>query len=535
MEQKKKTNRLFQSTTLEITMKNSPPIVPTLQYATRRTFLKHTAAGGLVAVSGILGSTLASFGRSAPIHINPLKIPTLDTGNREGNQTVYNLNIQNGTTEFFNNVKTVTRGINGSYLGPTLRLKNGDDIKINVKNTIGEATTIHWHGMHLPAIADGGPHQPIANNETWSAEFKVKQKAANFWYHSHGLHKTAEHVWQGIAGMIIVDDAESSSSDLPGEYGIDDIPVVLQDRIFSNNGQMYYDPSRPEKMMGLIGNTPLANGTTSAFIEAKSQFIRLRLLNGSNASIYNLGFSDNRPFLQIGTDGGLLETPYKTDNIVLAPAERAEIIVDVSGNENIMLQSRASSGSGGMMGMGGMMGRGMGGMMGGSSGPFDFLEIRPAANLALNGAIPDTLTKIEWIDPSKSVNNRKFEMEMTMGPLIMLGIGNSHTINGKAMKMSRIDEVVKRDTTEIWEISNTSPLPHPFHIHDVQFQIIDRSGRPPHPGERGLKDTVLVNPGEVVRIALQFTDYSDANRPYMYHCHILEHEDAGMMGQFTVV
>ncbi len=126
-------------------------------------------------------------------------------------------------------------------------------------------------------------------------------------------------------------------------------------------------------------------------------------------------------------------------------------------------------------------------------------------------------------------------MEMQMGPMMMLGLGNSHTINGKAMKMNRIDETVKMGTTEIWEIGNTSPLPHPFHVHDVQFQIIDRNGQRPHPGEQGLKDTVLVNPGEMVRVVAEFKDYADPDRPYMYHCHILEHEDAGMMGQFVVV
>ena len=515
-------------------MNDTQPIVPVLKYATRRTFLKKTAVGGMVAISGVLGSSLSGFARSAPLHINPLKIPALDNGNRENGVTIYNLTVQNGTSEFVNQIRTFTRGINDSYLGPTLRLKDGENIKINVKNTIGETTSLHWHGLHLPASQDGGPHQPIENGATRTSQFQVKQKAASFWYHSHQLHKTAPHVWQGLAGMIIVDDAESDTLDLPREYGVDDIPVVLQDRRFSNDGEMYYDPSRHDRMMGMVGSIPFANGTISAFVEAKSTLLRLRILNGANASTYNLGFSDNRPFKQIATDGGLLEAPFETNNIILSPGERAEIVVDVSGNENFILQSRSTSSSGGM-GMG-MMRQGMGRMMNsGNSEVFNFLEIRPSESLKSSSNVPTKLTEIERIAPSKAVKTRRFMLEMTMGPMMMLGIGNSHTINDRAMKINRIDEVVAKNSIEIWEIGNTSPIPHPFHIHDVQFQILDRGGNRPHPGERGLKDTVLVNPGEMVRVIAQFSEYSDPDIPYMYHCHILEHEDAGMMGQFTVV
>ena len=493
---------------------------------------KNTAFGGAIAVSGILGSTLAGFGQRAPLHINPLKIPAQEHGKREGNATVYDLTVQNGTSEFIDQIRTATRGINGSYLGPTLRFKDGDNVKINVKNTIGETTTLHWHGLHLPANQDGGPHQPIKDGETWSPEFQIKQRAASFWYHSHLMHKTAEQVWQGLAGMIIVEDAESEVLDLPRDYGVDDFPVVLQDRRFSNDGEMYYDPSRHDVMSGLVGNIPFANGTVSAFVEAKSALLRLRILNGSNASTYNLGFSDNRPFQQIGTDGGLLEAPAKTDNIILSPGERAEIVVDVSGGKNFILQSRSNGSNQGM----GMMRQGIGRMMnGGNSETFNFLEIRPSETLKFSSTVPAKLTEIDWLNPTDAVKIRKFVLEMSMGPMMMLGFGNSHTINDKAMQINRIDEVVKRGDTEIWEIGNTSPLPHPFHIHDVQFQILDRNGKKPHAGERGLKDTVLVYPGEIVRVIAKFTDYADPDLPYMYHCHILEHEDAGMMGQFTVV
>lgn len=486
----------------------------------RRDFLVKAALGTSAAWASFMLPTMAA-ALSTGNHINPLKIPPLDAGRMENGVTVYDLNIQKGISEFFDQIKTPTLGINGSYLGPTMKMQAGQKVRINVTNAINETTTLHWHGLHLPASQDGGPHQPIYRGKTWSPEFEIKQKAASFWYHSHQIHQTADHVWQGLAGMIIVGDEESDTLGLPSQYGVDDIPVVLQDRRFSQDGRMDYTPSRHDTMMGMIGDIPMVNGTVAPYFEAKSKLLRLRILNGSNASIYNLAFDDNRSFMQIGTDGGLLEAPYKTNQIVLAPGERAEIIVDVSGGRNFTLMNMASAG--------GMM------MGGGGSSQFPFLEIRPGANLDDSAEIPAKLAKIDWLKPANAVKTRQFLMDMQMGPMMMLGLGNSHTINEKAMKMNRIDEVVKMGDTEIWQIGNRSPLPHPFHIHDVQFQIIDRNDQRPHPGEQGLKDTVLVNPGEIVNVIAKFEDYADPDHPYMYHCHILEHEDAGMMGQFTVV
>ena len=501
----------------------------------RRSFLKTSALSVVALSAGLVLPKLSAFASAAKLHNNPLAIPALDMGTKQGNKTIFNLEIQNGETEFFKGVKTKTRGVNGALLGPTLRMKNGDDVQLNVKNSIGETTTLHWHGLHIPAKYDGGPHQPIKHGETWSPEFTIMQKAANFWYHPHLMGKTAEHVWQGIAGMIIVDDEESEKLSLPKEYGVDDIPLVLQDRRFFKDGSMTYKPSRHDIMAGMIGDVPLANGTIEPYFEAKKQLLRLRLLNGANASIYELAFSDNRSFKQIATDGSMLEKPYEINSIILSPGERAEIVVDVSGGNNFMLLSKPVEG-------GGMMGGGMGsGMMGGSSSreeygiPFNFLEIRPAENLQKSPSIPSKLTNINWLDEKQVDKERSFLMSMQMGPMAMLGSGKSHTINGKSMDMKRIDETIKLDDIEIWELSNDSNFAHPFHVHDVQFQILSRNGKKPHAGERGLKDTVLVNPNEIVRFIAKFDDFADEKYPYMYHCHILEHEDAGMMGQFLVV
>ncbi len=501
----------------------------------RRKFLQYLTGGvALSAVTAVAGYKLMGEQTiAAGNEPTALPIPALLEGEMKDGIRHYDLNMQSGTHEFFKGYKTPTFGINASYLGSTLKLRDGEKVRLNVTNNIGEVTTLHWHGLHLPAKADGGPHQTVAPGTTWSPEFTVKQKASTFWYHSHTHEKTGEQVWRGLAGMLIVEDEESKGLTLPNTYGVDDIPVILQERAFNRDGSFIYASSMHDIMVGMKGNIPVTNGAITPFFQATTKKVRLRILNGSNSSFYNLGFSDNRPFHQIGSDGGLLESPIEMTRIYLGSAERAEIIVDVSDGKEIFLISdgKAPKGSGGRGMMGGM--RGM--MMGGDGSKFTFMQIRPNGDLKPSANLPSSLVKIDRLDPRNAVKTRRFELNMRMGPGMMMGGGSAFSINGRAMDMGYINEVIKLGDTEIWEISNPSPLPHPFHVHDVQFQILDRNGAPPHAGERGLKDTVVLNAGETVRIIAKFEDYADPDMPYMYHCHILEHEDAGMMGQFTVV
>lgn len=487
----------------------------------RRNFLKTTAAAGL-ATSLPLRALAKSDMRT------PLKIPALLSGENMGDVQVYDLTMQNGVTEFFAGLQTPTSGINGSYLGPTLKMRRDSAVRINVHNTLGESSSLHWHGMHLPAKMDGGPHQTIADGQTWSPEFTIKQKAATLWYHPHLMGKTAEHVWRGMAGMILIEDSESEALDLPDTYGVDDIPLILQDRKFFRNASMEYMLDMHSKMMGMQGDILLANGTYKPHFTATTSKVRLRVLNGSNASTYNLVLDDNKTFTQIATDGGLLEAPVTLKNLVISPGERAEIIVDVAQGENITLYNTAPPSFESMED--GMMGR-----EASNTPTAPFLEIRGGEQLSTSTPLPKTMTTMEWLHANDAVKTRGFDLEMQMGMRAMMGLGNSHSINGKVMDMNRIDEVVQLGDTEIWEVRNTSMRPHPFHMHDVQFQILDRNGMPPPANEKGRKDVVLVNPGEVVRIIMRFEDYADENAPFMYHCHILEHEDAGMMGQFVVV
>lgn len=446
----------------------------------------------------------ATLGSSGVAH-NPLKIPALDKGLVENGVRTYELKVQTGETEFFPGLKTPTMGINGSYLGPTLRMGAGEKVRFNVANTLEEQTTLHWHGFELPAIADGGPHQVIEPGDLWSPEFTIKQKASTFWYHSHLMGRTADQVWAGLAGMIIVDD-ESDAPDLPDTYGVDDIPVVLQDRTFYKDGTMPYRLSMQGRMMGMVGNMALVNGTVAPYLDVSTQLVRLRLLNGANASIYNLRFNDGRSFEVIGSDGGLLEAPVRVNNLPLAPGERAQIIVDMSDGKP------------------GVLGNSPGG-----SGPnFNFLELRPVPDLVASSPLPSRLADLPEISATQAMRTRDFVFEMA-------GMMGGFRINRKEMDINFINERVNVGETEIWKISNTTMMMHPFHVHNTQFRILSRNGSPVRAAENGLKDTVLVYPRETVEILVRFEQYTDADSPYMYHCHILEHEDDGMMGQFVVV
>ncbi|MGH8882227.1 MAG: multicopper oxidase family protein, partial [Stackebrandtia sp.] len=248
-----------------------------------------------------------------PLQVPPLAWPqTNDTG-----QLVYDLQLTTGERDFKPGGATKTWGINGDYLGPTIRARRGDQVRVNVRNSLGVESSLHWHGMHLPAGMDGGPHQPVADNDTWCPEWNINQAAATLWYHPHPHGETAQHVYRGLAGMFIVDDDEEAALDLPREYGVDDIPVIVQDRNFDGDNQL----DESESILGdtgILGEDILVNGTYGPYLDVTTTRVRLRLLNASNARVYKFGFSDDRAFAVIGSDGGLLTAPHATRQLQLS-------------------------------------------------------------------------------------------------------------------------------------------------------------------------------------------------------------------------
>ncbi len=454
---------------------------------------------------------------------NKLLIPDQLFGTVVDGRRQLHLTVAEGSREFLPGKQTPTAGVNGPFLGPTLRLRRGEDVDLIVRNNLDEMTTMHWHGMHVPARMDGTPHQKIGPGESWTASFQVDQQAAPLWYHPHPHGNTGRHVYRGVTGLMWIDDDNSDALDLPKTYGVDDIPLVIQDRLFDDDGAFRFAVNQG----AVYGNTMLINGTWSPFLQVESRRIRFRLLNGSNARIYYIGFDDSRVFHQIATDGGFLETPLQTNRVILAPGERAEILVDFSDGAEVVLKSYPEAG----------LLETIESFFGGiGTGNLQLLKIVPQPANRPSHTLPERLNTISRIDASHAAKTRPMVLAGPLpggrgGPGGPLG----PPINGKILELARMDEVVRLGDIEIWEVSNRGGQPHPFHVHLVQFQILDRNGQPPTGAELGWKDTVLVPPGDFVRIIMPFERYADPQTPYMYHCHIMEHEDKGMMGQFLVV
>ena len=478
----------------------------------RREFitLSAVAAAGLLVGCGSNGSGLGgsnagsqSSSKNQTAQKGNLPIPKLLKPTLKAGVNHYDLTLKNEKHTFFEGVQTDTFAINSTYLGPTLLLTDATEVSLNFTNQLDEPTTMHSHGMHVPASMDGTPHQVIEPNQTWSARYRVNQRACTNWYHPHFMGKTAEHVYKGLAGLIIIEDDESKALDLPNRYGVDDVPLVLQDRIFSN-GQIDYSPSMREIMHGYVGDTFITNGAIEPTFDAEAKELRFRILNGSNASVYELGFKDGRSFKQIATDNSFLETPVSLTKLTLSPAERAEIVVDLSsdkGQELVLKEFKQNK---------------------------NFLTIKVTKDALITSTLPTMLTTLDKLNPQDAIKTRKFTLSGNRGTL---------QINGKSMNMSRIDEVVNLDDVEIWEIENTMGMDHNFHIHATHFMLIERNGstNAVAENEKGYKDVAYLPAGESMKFIVKMEEYTDANTPYMYHCHFLEHEDAGMMGQFTVV
>ena len=449
-------------------------------------------------LAGCDGDTTTNVGKLA--FQNELKIPPLlePTVGPDGTKH-FTLTMQSGTTEFLEGKQTPTWGINGSYLGPTIRVSRGDRVAFDVVNQLPETSTLHWHGMLLPARMDGGPHQMIEPGTTWKPHWTIEQPAATAWYHPHLHGKTALHVYRGLAGMFLIEDHESKK--LPSTYGVDDIPIIIQDKMFMGNGS--FNERMNLTPFGMLGDHILVNGTYDPYLRINSSQVRFRLLNGSNARAYQIGFTDDRSFYLVGNDAGLLPEPVKMKRILLSPGERAEIVVDFKAGEETILHSFA-------------------GKDGIENGEFDLVKLIADPNLTAAAPLPRTLSNEPPIEVPSDAKVRTFELT------------TESAINRKKMDMNRIDEVVPEGAREIWEITNKG-WDHNFHIHNAAFTILDKNGELPPEYERGRKDTVFIPSGTKVRLAVEFGSYSDPETPYMYHCHLLYHEDSGMMGQFVIV
>ncbi|PSB40710.1 bilirubin oxidase [filamentous cyanobacterium Phorm 6] len=568
------------------------PIKATHQHPlTRRNFIRGTGlAGGLVIGSGIHSLLSSCSPQSSTTEIaqgntvargpNAKFIPDIEINLKAAPTTVPILPGQ--TTQVWSYAAQLVKGdpnslqtIPDSYLGPIIRVRKGQRVRVNFQNNLpqGQASIVHWHGLILPEEMDGHPRFAIGPGQTYVYEFEVINRAGLNWFHPHPDGLTGQQAYAGLAGLFIVTDAEEEALNLPTKAY--DVPIVLQDRTLDVDNQLLYLGSKignprnsnmggmqqgnsgqfsngmmgdMSSMMGFLGQNIFVNGKPNFTLSAATRIYRLRILNGSNSRIYKLAWSSGEPLTVIGTDGSLLTHPTKRKYVMLAPGERIDIWADFSklkvGTE-VSLNSLAFSGAENVGGsnMGGMMSSGNAPELGSAMMLFNVkIEREEKETLRL----PSQLAALPLLRPEDAVNAtqpRPIELSLK---------GMKWVINGQPFEMNTAlpQETVKLNSIEQWEIVNklnpgammdAKGMAHPIHLHGVHFQVISREVLPELAAgwqtvkdgyvDEGLKDTVMVMPGERVKLLMKFEKYSGL---FAYHCHTLEHEDAGMMRNYRV-
>ena len=427
--------------------------------------------------------------------------------------------------------------------GPTFETRSGQGLLVEWANELPTAhflpidhsihgaeadkaevrTVVHVHGAKAPPESDGYPENWVVPGKSTLSHYPNRQDAATLWYHDHALGINRLNVFAGLLGAFIVRDDFEDALDLPrGKY---EIPLLLYDRIFDLESQLNYPVSGDEKKPWtpeVFGDGILVNGKLFPYLEVEPRKYRFRILNGANARFFHLSFANKLGFSQIGTDQGLVSAPVKLERVQLSPGERADVIVDFTtqaGNNVVMTNDFANP----------------------------VMQFRVAKTGSRDsGAIPPTLRPVAKIAEAAAINTRKLSLveidDLVQRPQMML-LNNTHW-------NTPVTENPTLDSTEIWELINTTDDAHPIHLHLVRFQILDRrnfdvsaywmTGEVKYTGavvapeatEAGWKDTVRADPGMVTRIIARFEGFTGR---YVWHCHILEHEDNEMMRPFEVI
>jgi FtsP/CotA-like multicopper oxidase with cupredoxin domain len=404
--------------------------------------------------------------------------------------------------------------VNGMMLGPTIRLRRGQRFQASVKNQLpSQDLVLHWHGLLAPAAGDGHPNQGVAPGESYEVDFEIVQPPATCWYHAHTHDHTAEQVYRGLAGLFLIDDPERDE-ELGLPTGERDVPLVIRDWKSNSSFQFTYNPTMFEHMWGFLGDRVLVNGTPEAWLPVDQGVWRLRMLNGSNARVFRIGFSDGRLMRVFAGEGGLTGMLEPVSAFDLAPGQRAEILVsfaDLPVGSSVVMRSLffpITAPAGGPAGPR-------------QGNPLDIMTFH-VDRAGGPAGIPDSLPAPVLVDPSRETRRRVFALGVTEG---------QHTINGRVYDLERIDFQVPAGEVEIWEWVNQTANFHPMHVHGVFLRVVSRNGLPARLSmDRGWRDTVLVYPNETVQVAVAFGARSGE---YLMHCHNLEHEHE-MMNNFVV-
>jgi spore coat protein A len=427
----------------------------------------------------------------------PLKIPpVLQPSRADATTDYYDLTIKPGAATIVPGTTTPIWGYNGQFPGPTIQAQSGRHVSLHVTNTLGDGMSLHLHGGHQPPTFDGLPNDlfPFAGAKDYL--YPVSESARTMWYHDHARDVTGPHVWNGLAGFYLVKDQQEAGLNLPS--GAYDVPLMVMNRQFNADGSMPFTDGS--------GNTVLVNGVPQPYFKVEARKYRLRLLNASNDDFYSFSLSNGAAMKQIGNEGGLLAAPVSRTSIPLAPAERADVIVDFSAvapGTSIKLTS------------------GSGWRSGGDVMRFDVV---PATGTDTS-TVPASMRPFTKLSTAGAVT-RTF----TLDKMRMSG-GDMWTINGHGYDPATVDAHPHLNATEVWTFDNRTGDDHPLHVHDVNFQVISINGRAPSGADAGWKETVNVPSWGSAKVIAKFQDYTGT---YVFHCHRLGHEDHMMMSQFTV-
>lgn len=506
---------------------------------------------GTITATALLGAPRMSAAADRPVLPIPAEL-------RAGSTGAIEINARKGRQSFLPGVDTPTYGFNAPYLGPAIRVRRGHKLTVHVNNRLDEDITLHWHGLIIPGPVDGGPYNVIAPGGRWTVQLPIDQPAATLWFHPHLYPATAELVIKGLAGLFIVDDEESDALGLPSRWGIDDLPVILQDRRFNAGGTFFHRFNEIAIAAGYVGDVMLVNGAVQPVATTARGWLRMRILDGSNARNFRLAMSDGRSFFVVGSDGGLLSQPVEVKELAIAAGERYEVLVDARDGKPFDLVSLPVVHQPIMR-----------------LPPFHrsltLLSVKPAG-VDGTGKLPDALVGLpaipERLPPVsqglvmqmfRDTNARRLLMRsglmemsksgktdpsvvarvvdlITNGPTLPLKTQlTANGVNGKSFSFTEKGISAPIGTDMVWAISEeTDKMLHPVHIHGCQFRVVKLDGADPPAQLAGWKDTVPIENAGHAEIYLRFPLAAPVDAPYMAHCHILEHEDSGMMTEISV-
>jgi FtsP/CotA-like multicopper oxidase with cupredoxin domain len=415
----------------------------------------------------------------------------------------------------------------GSHIAPTIRAAKGELLEAQYTNELYDPSIIHWHGLEVSERNDGLPQQAVEPQGKYNYSFLINNRAGTYWYHPHPDGYTGFQVYYGMAGAFVVSDPQEQALPLPrGEF---DRVLLLQDKKFDPNNQFLYGVN---PFIGTMGDRTLVNGLPDYVLSAATRIYRLRILNGSNARIYKLKWSNKLPMIAIGSDGGLLEVPVEKPYLMLAPGERIEIWADFSGlpvGAEFKLTSEAFPGA--QVGFGS-------GVQNGTA--IDVMRVRIDRQETETLTLPTSLVPIERYRIKDAINGS----DPRTFPVSFDGMW---ILNGSPFEVTRVNrnEVVRRSTLECWQFKNETEsliVAHPIHLHGPSFQVYSRSCRSAEAAawnnvragylDEGWKDTFLLMPGESAKILVKFGPTPHLS---LYHCHNLDHEDMGMMRHYRVI